>query len=193
MAHDADAQLAQAAARGQPDAVIEIDKLCDRVLGRAARRLAHVPADTEDLLQEAKAHIVRTEVLDAYRGQGPLAGFIRITGMRAMLIAERRADRRGWRNRVSFGIEAMPLSVPDTGFAAAEDRADPALHAALADLPVRARQVVVAIAVLELTYRETAVALDMPVGTVSSTYTRALTTLRGALAAHPASPTAAAT
>jgi RNA polymerase sigma-70 factor, ECF subfamily len=190
MGYGAELHLAEAAARGAPEAVSEIDALCDRVLGRAARRLAHVPDDARDLLQEAKAHIVRPEVLGAYRGGGPLAGFLRVTGMRAMLIAERRADRRGWRERVSFGIDAIPLAAPDAGFEAVDDRVDPALHAALAALPTRARQVVVAIAVIGLTYRETAVALELPVGTVSSTYTRALATLRDNLVAHPVAPKA---
>lgn len=192
MAYAADLRLARAAARGQPEAVSEIDALCDRVLGRAAQRLAHVPPDAQDLLQEAKAHIVREEVLDAYRGHGPLAGFIRVTGMRAMLIAERRADRRGWRERVSFGLEAMPLGAPDAGLAVVEDRVDPGLYDALARLPARAREVVVAIAVLDLSYRETAIALDMPIGTVSSTYNRALAKLREELRGHPSAASASA-
>jgi RNA polymerase sigma-70 factor (ECF subfamily) len=174
-----------------PGAVHELDALCDRVLGRAARRLAHLPADAEDLLQEAKAHIMRTEVLGRYRGQGPLAGFVRIAGMRAMAIAERRADRRGWRERVAYGIDGMPLGLDDGNLAAAEDRADPELHAAVARLPERARQVVVSIAVLELSYRETAMALDMPIGTVSSTYNRALAALRADLSGHPSASEAA--
>jgi RNA polymerase sigma factor (sigma-70 family) len=190
MAYAAELALAQAAARGEPDAVREIDVLCDRVLGRPARRLAHVPEDARDLLQDAKAHIVRPEVLGAYRGRGPLAGFIRITGMRAMVIAERHADRRGWRDRVSFGIDAMPLAAPEAGYSAIDDRVDPTLRAALGALPIRARQVVVAIAVIGLTYRETSAALAMPPGTVSSTYTRALATLRDTLVAHPAAPKA---
>jgi RNA polymerase sigma-70 factor (ECF subfamily) len=185
-ARHAEVRLADAAARGVPDAVAEIDLLCDQVLGRAARRLAHVPEDARDLLQEAKAHIVHPDVLGAYRGRGPLAGFLRVTGMRAMLIAERRADRRGWRERVAYGAEALPLAAHDPGFAAVDDRVDPGLRAAVERLPARARQVVVAIAVLGLTYRETADALDLPSGTVSSTYTRALATLRDNLVAHPA-------
>jgi RNA polymerase sigma factor (sigma-70 family) len=190
MAFATEVALAQAAADGEPDAVREIDLLCDRVLGRGARELAHVPEDARDLLQDAKAHIVRPEVLRAYCGRGPLAGFIRRTGMRAMAIVERHADRRGWRDRVSFGIDALPLEAPDAGFAAVDDRVDPALRAALAALPVRAQYVVVAIAVVGLSYRETAEALDMPPGTVSSTYTRALATLREILVAHPAAPKA---
>lgn len=188
MAHGIELRLAREAARGGYDAVRELDELCDRVLARAARRMACVPADAPDLLQEAKAHLVRPEVLDAYQGRGPLAGFVRITGMRAMMIAERRAERRGWRERVAFGLEGMPLGGYDKGLAAAEDRADPMLARALERLPARARQVIVAIAVLDLSYRETAVALGLPIGTVSSTYNRALASLRTELADHPGAP-----
>ncbi|MGD9957388.1 MAG: RNA polymerase sigma factor [Candidatus Nanopelagicales bacterium] len=188
MAYGMELRLARDAARGHHDAVREVDELCDRVLGLAARRLARIPADAPDLLQEAKAHLVRPEVLRAYEGRGPLAGFVRIAGMRAMMNAERSADRRGWRERVAFGLEGMPLGRLDDALAAAEDRADPELTRALAQLPTRARQVVVAIAVLDLSYRETAAALGVPIGTVSSTYNRALATLRGELADHPGAP-----
>jgi len=188
VAYGRELRLAREAAGGRHDAVHELDGLCDRVLGRAARRLARVPADADDLLQEAKAHLLRPAVLDAYEGRGPLAGFVRVAGMRAMMIAERSSDRRNWRDRVAFGLDGMPLGSPDDGLAAAEDRADPALVAALDRLPARARQVVVAIAVLDLSYRETAVALGMPIGTVSSTYNRALASLRRGLAEHPGAP-----
>ena len=181
----ADRDLAVRAARGELEALGELDALCDRVLGKAARRLAHVPADASDLVQEAKAHLLRPEVLAKYRGQGPLAGFLRIAGMRAMAIAERKADRRGWRERVAYGLEGMPFALEDRNLEAAEDRADPVLAAALGKLPERARQVVVSIAVLDLSYAETALALGMPIGTVSSTYNRALAALRLDLSEHP--------
>jgi RNA polymerase sigma-70 factor (ECF subfamily) len=181
----ADRDLAGRGARGESEALRELDALCDRVLGRAAWRLAHVPADAGDLLQEAKAHLLRPEVLTKYRGEGPLAGFLRIAGVRAMAIAERRAERRGWRERVAYGLEGMPLALDDRNLDAAEDRADPQLDAALAKLPERARQVVVSIALLDLSYAETALALGMPIGTVSSTYNRALAALRADLSEHP--------
>jgi RNA polymerase sigma factor (sigma-70 family) len=56
------------------------------------------------------------------------------------------------------------------------------LAAALADLPARDRDVVVLIAWEQLTYEESARALDIPVGTVRSRLNRARAGLRTALA-----------
>jgi RNA polymerase sigma factor (sigma-70 family) len=60
--------------------------------------------------------------------------------------------------------------------------AGPLLATALADLPARDRDVVVLIAWEQLTYEETARALDIPVGTVRSRLNRARAGLRTALA-----------
>ena len=57
------------------------------------------------------------------------------------------------------------------------------MRAALGGLPERARAVVLLVAVGDLSYAEVAAALDMEVGTVKSTYSRARSALRAQLAA----------
>ncbi len=62
--------------------------------------------------------------------------------------------------------------------------AGPELHAALAALPARQRDVVLLLAWAELDYQEIAEALRVPVGTVRSRLHRARAALRTAMPAH---------
>ena len=117
-------------------------------------------------------------MLGRYRGEGPLDGYLLAVGVRAMISATRRT--RTERER-SF------LTDEPEHHAAGRDDPDPAglsadVRRALLVLPERARSVVLLVAVGDLGYAEVATALGMEVGTVKSTYSRARSALRTALA-----------
>jgi RNA polymerase sigma factor (sigma-70 family) len=179
-APDRDLRVARAAA--QRDHVV-LRALLGRLTPRlraAAWNLGGSGQDPQDLVQEALLRITSTDVLGRYRGEGSLDGYLLAVGVRAMISATRRT--RTDRER-SF------LTDEPEYHAAGRDDPDPAglspsVRRALLVLPERARSVVLLVAVGDLGYTEVASALGMEVGTVKSTYSRARSQLRAALAAE---------
>jgi RNA polymerase sigma-70 factor (ECF subfamily) len=151
-------------------------------LRSAAWNLGGAGQDPQDLVQEALLRITGAEVLGRYRGEGPLDGYLLAVGVRAMISATRRG--RTDRERSFLTDE------PEYHAGGREDVTGAGLSAgmrhALLALPERARAVVLLVAVGDLGYADVASALGMEVGTVKSTYSRARSTLRAALAEQPA-------
>lgn len=151
-------------------------------LRSAAWNLGGAGQDPQDLVQEALLRITSTAVLERYRGEGPLDGYLLAVGVRTMISATRRG--RTARERSFLTDE------PEHHAGGREDAAPGGLSApmrrALLGLPERARAVVLLVAVGDLGYADVASALGMEVGTVKSTYSRARSTLRAALAEQPA-------
>jgi RNA polymerase sigma-70 factor (ECF subfamily) len=147
-------------------------------LRAAAWNLGGAGHDPQDLVQEALLKITRPEVLGRYRGEGPLDGYLLAVGVRAMISATRRTRTASERSFLTDEPEVH---------SAGRDDPDPAglsagMRLALLGLPERARSVVLLVAVGDMGYAEVATALGMEVGTVKSTYSRARSTLRAALA-----------
>ena len=147
-------------------------------LRSAAWNLGGAGQEPQDLVQEALLRITSAPVLERYRGEGPLDGYLLAVGVRTMISATRRG--RTERER-SFSTDE-----PEHHAGGREDAAprglSPAMRRALLALPERARAVVLLVAVGDLGYADVARALGMEVGTVKSTYSRARTSLRAALA-----------
>ena len=175
-----DLRVARAAAQ-RDHAVLRalLGRLTPR-LRAAAWNLGGGGQDPQDLVQEALLRITSTDVLGRYRGEGSLDGYLLAVGVRAMISATRRT--RTDRER------SFPTGEPEH-HAAGRDDPDPAglsagMRRALLVLPERARSVVLLVAVGDLGYADVASALGMEVGTVKSTYSRARSQLRAALAAE---------
>lgn len=187
----AEYELAQAAAAKDPVALREIiESQADR-MPRIARALTRDTNELEDLSQEALAKVSSPSVLLRYRGEGPLDGYLGRVATRAM-VSYLRSQGKTWRNTLT--VEALPEPAPrdDDGTPLAD--LDHDVRAAISRLPVRARLVLILIAIEDLSYRDVAETLEMEVGTVKSTYSRARFALRSQLRPQPGqvheSPTA---
>jgi len=181
-AADRDLRVARAAVARDHTVLRELLGRLTPRLRAAAWNLGGAGHDPQDLIQEALLRITSVDVLERYRGEGPLDGYLLAVGVRAMISATRRT--RTERERSFLTDE------PDHHASGRDDR-DPqglsgAMRVALLALPERARSVVLLVAVGDLTYAEVATTLGMEVGTVKSTYSRARTTLRAALGEQPA-------
>jgi|GEM_PF-2828351 len=179
---EADLRVARAAAARDHAVLRELLGRLTPRLRSAAWNLGGAGHDPQDLVQEALLRITSTDVLGRYRGEGPLDGYLLAVGVRAMISTTRRTRTESER---SF------LTDEPEHHASGRDDPDPqglsaGMRRALLVLPERARSVVLLVAVGDLGYAEVATALGMEVGTVKSTYSRARTTLRAALAQQPA-------
>lgn len=148
--------------RLDPDRVAE---LLPR-LYRAARAWTRSREEAEDLVQDTAARVLaRPRIL---RGQDELGYMLR--ALRNTLISQRRTESR------------RPATVPllEDVSAATRSHDDPAevaelrqVHVAIAELPDEFRDVLVAVDVAGLSYREAAAVLELPEGTVTSRLFRA--------------------
>jgi RNA polymerase sigma-70 factor (ECF subfamily) len=156
---------------------------CRRHLHAAAMRLTGSTADAEDLVQEtlAKAY---AHARSYQQGSNLRAWLMRIE-LNTFYDACRARQRRG---------REVPLEAADADLVpvtpSAEDDAlarmpNPAVLAALRDLPGRYRTVVCLADVEGYSYAEIAGQLEVPLGTVMSRLHRGRKRLRAALEAHP--------
>ena len=132
-----------------------------------ARWLTRDPSDAQDLAQEAMLRALR--YFHAFRGEAARPWLLRIV-------------RNTW---IDFGtrnkMEKLPLEVlenrpadgpdPEQSALASDQRRQ--IAAALAALPAEAREVLVLREIEDLSYKQIAVVLDLPVGTVMSRLARA--------------------
>ena len=147
-------------------------------LRSAAWNLGGAGQEPQDLVQEALLRMTSANVLERYRGEGPLDGYLLAVGVRTMISA----TRRGRSERERSFLTGEPEQHADGHEDAAPGGLSAPVRRALLGLPERARAVVLLVAVGDLGYAEVASALGMEVGTVKSTYSRARSTLRAALA-----------
>ncbi len=177
-----DLRVARAAAARDHAVLRELLGRLTPRLRAAAWNLGGAGHDPQDLVQEALLRITSADVLGRYRGEGPLDGYLLAVGVRAMISATRRTRTASERSFLT--------DEPEHHASGREDPEPAGLSAgmrrALLVLPERARSVVLLVAVGDLGYAEVATALGMEVGTVKSTYSRARSTLRAALAEQAA-------
>ncbi len=173
-AHEAELDLAARAAEGDEAALRSVLEPVGERLRRIAWHMTYDHHDAQDLVQEALLHVSRPRSLDAYRGDGPLAGYLLSAGVRAMISARRTRRFAEWRE---LELSEEPAPQPSHADATAEQALAhvlaPELSLAMAELPDRARAIVLLIVLGELSYEECAEAVGVPVGTVRSTYSRA--------------------
>ncbi|MEO5884023.1 MAG: sigma-70 family RNA polymerase sigma factor [Candidatus Limnocylindrales bacterium] len=178
-----DRALADAVLGGDREAFrVLVEREAASVLG-ACRRVLGDAADAEDAAQEA--FLIAYRKLGAYRGDGPLGGWL-------MRIAIREARDRALRRRPTTSLtndDDLPLSVPGLTAAATEGpeasvesgERSKRIHAALADLPEHYRDAVRLRYLDELSFQEISAATGRPEPTVRTHVHRGLARLRASL------------
>ncbi|WP_006242747.1 sigma-70 family RNA polymerase sigma factor [Mycolicibacterium tusciae] len=165
---------------------VEAEPLLD-MLSRGARRLTRSDADAEDLLQDALMH--------AYAGFHTFSDGTNFKAWLFRILHNRWIS--GYRSKQCRPAEVSIDEIAEwDGFDAARRLADaprsaeadfldavpnPDITSAMATLPEGSRTAIYYADVLDYTYAETAVLMDIPIGTVMSRVSRARKRLRFAL------------
>jgi RNA polymerase sigma factor (sigma-70 family) len=144
-----------------------------------ARWLARAPGEADDVVQEAMLRAFRA--YDGRRGADVKPWLLAIVRNCFLSAAERRLREAGRRAPGDADEWAETIAAPaaDEPLAASiREQQSRALDAALATLAPDFREVLVLREIEELSYREIAEVLDVPVGTVMSRLARARAALR---------------
>jgi RNA polymerase sigma-70 factor (ECF subfamily) len=151
-------------------------------LARVSRSMSRSQAEAEDLAQDTLVKAFRA--MSSFDGRHPRAWLARI--------ARNTAINRDQRNREflltddgTVEPDADPGEVTNPEEIVLSGEMDEALKRALDDLPPAFRVLVQLVDVEELSYREAAEALDIPIGTVMSRLHRARERLRRSLRGTP--------
>ena len=147
---------------------------------RYAMALCGNPAQADDLVQDSIERALKAA--PGLRAPDNLPAWLRRIVRNLYLDDMRRGAVRGVKVNLDDMTNDMAISVapPDHG-------AIPEIARAMAGLSVEHRQILVLSGVEELTYREIAAELDVPIGTVMSRLARARAALRDAMAS-PGAP-----
>jgi RNA polymerase sigma-70 factor, ECF subfamily len=161
-------------------------------LYNVASWLARNPTDAEDLVQETFLKALRG-FTSFELGTNFKAWIFRIlrntyltsrTGLAATrtIALEEELDERSESGAALYPEAAIDRQTPEINLMRLGDRA--ALHAAMEKLPPPLLEVLLLCDVEEMKYKEIAIVLDIPIGTVMSRIARARVTLRATLQAH---------
>ncbi|MBS0519888.1 MAG: sigma-70 family RNA polymerase sigma factor [Proteobacteria bacterium] len=131
-----------------------------------ARWLARDPVVAQDVAQEAMVRALR--YFHSFRGEEARPWLLRI-------VRNTWHDTRAkWRGDQPLDVvENRPADTPDPEEAAMTEDRRQHVAAALAAMPAEAREVLVLREIEDLSYKEIAAVLDMPIGTVMSRLARA--------------------
>lgn len=146
---------------------------CVPALRRYARALTHDPDRADDLVQDCLERAIRK------RGLWRPSGSVRSWMFRILLNVYRNDLRKARRSPAPVSLEGLPgrdpagLDVQPGRLALAETAQ------AMQALPAEQREVLLLVAVEEMSYAEAAAVLSIPVGTLMSRLARARAALRG--------------
>ncbi|GLU30519.1 RNA polymerase sigma factor [Trinickia caryophylli] len=165
-----------------------------------ARWLAGNPADAEDVVQEAFMRALR--FFDSFRGESARPWLLAIVRRTWYTEWQRRAAAHEVaafddENDASHESNDMPIDgwwagPTDPQALLIREQETHRVHAALAQLPVPFREVLILRELEDMSYREIALVTDLPVGTVMSRLARARRKLAAVLAASEHSQAAPA-
>ncbi len=135
--------------------------------------------EAEDLTQQAFTEAVRS--YEKFQGQSELSTWLYGIAMNLVRNYLSRAPQRRYDFTDDSELEFTPSeeSTPEEKAEAAEQLG--ALNTALEELPPRMREILLMVAVDELSYEEAAVLLMVPIGTIRSRLSRARAALRAKL------------
>lgn len=136
-------------------------------------------SDAEDLTQQAFTEAVRS--FESFRGQSELSTWLYGIAMNLVRNYLSRAPHRKFDFTDDSELEHSASEQPNPQEQAEQTEQLGALATALEELPPRMREVLLMVAVDELSYEEAAVLLTVPVGTVRSRLSRARAALRAKL------------
>jgi RNA polymerase sigma-70 factor (ECF subfamily) len=181
---DPDRTLVAEAAAGSREAFDELVRRHQARIFNLARALVGEDAEAEDLAQDTFVRAWRA--IRRFRGESTFRTWlyrVAINVIRGHLAA--RARKRivwGWWRHDTFGERTIPLEAVDPADMEADAMRREFIDRALAALPVDQRVAVTLRDIEGLDYREIAVALGVPIGTVMSRISRARARLRPLLA-----------
>ena len=185
----ADALDTHAAAPGHAPPPLEQAQLLRDLVRKHQRRLYNFvlrnignPSDAEELAQQAFVEAAAS--LRTFRGESELSSWLYGIAMNLVRNYLSRAPHRRYTIEDESVLEthasqeASPLQRLET------DRLLQGLQKELDDLPAEMRDVLLLVAIEDLSYEEAALMLSIPIGTVRSRVSRARDTLRKKLAGH---------
>ncbi|HUN33008.1 MAG TPA: sigma-70 family RNA polymerase sigma factor [Trebonia sp.] len=152
---------------------------CRRHLHAAAMRLTRSTVDAEDLVQETLAKAYAHA--GSYQPGTNLRAWLMRIELNTFYDACRARQRRPWEVPLEAGVTDLAPAMPSAEDDALARMPDPAVLAALRDLPGRFRTVVCLADVEGYSYAEIAGQLQVPLGTVMSRLHRGRKRLRAAL------------
>lgn len=174
---DEDRALVDRARRGDGEAFGELVLKYQHRIVNFARALVAETADAEDVAQEAFLRAYRA--LGQFRGQSTFKTWLyQIAANTARTHAGRRRARREQQPDAAADSGQDWASVESAGSVESSVIDRDRIDRALATLPIELRETIVLRDVEGLEYREIAVALDIPIGTVESRIFRARQRLR---------------
>ncbi len=189
-----EAALARSAARGEKQAFARMVELHKRAVYGLCLRLLADAEEAQDAAQEAFARAYAS--LAAYDASQPFAPWVlRIARNHCLDVLRRRLPARQKVELDADPGDGSPghLDIPDPGAPRADEALERAqlkttLDAAVAALPENYREAVHLFHVEQLSYKEIASAMDVPIGTVMTWLHRARARLREALAGKEVAP-----
>ena len=175
-----DTALVEAALAGSPEA---FGALVDRYRApvvRLAYRLTRDADEAKDIAQDVFLRAFRR--LDDFRPERPFARWLFVIARNASLDAIRRRRRAA---AMAAESDGRPFELGPEDLALRNDEAT-RVHAALEALPSKYRDVLELYYISDLRYREIALELEIPIGTVKTYISRAKRRLRAELDDAPA-------
>lgn len=179
IADDGDVALVDAARAGSDDAFGKLVVRYRAPVVRLAYRLTRDADEANDIAQDAFLRAYRR--LPEFRPDRPFSRWLFVIARNASLDAIRR------RRRAAVYVESeerQPAAAGPEELALQSDEAS-RVHAALGSLPPKYRDVLELYYISGLRYREIALALGIPIGTVKTYISRAKRRLRDELTATP--------
>lgn len=173
---DPDRSLVEAARAGSADAfALLVDRYRSPIV-RLAYRLTHDADEAKDIAQDVFLRAYNR--LGEFQPDRPFARWLFVIARNASLDALRRRRRAAV---YAFKDEAPPAELGPEDLALRNDEAT-RVHAALEALPLKYRDVLDLYYIRGLLYREIALELSIPIGTVKTYISRAKRRLRSELA-----------
>lgn len=132
--------------------------------------------DAEDLTQQA--FLEAAAAIESFRGGSKLSTWLYGIAMNLVKNHLSRAPHRRYTFDTEDALEGMESAQPDPSEQLMHTQSIIALQHEISDLPQEMRDVLLLVALDELSYEEAALLLAIPVGTVRSRLSRARSTLR---------------
>lgn len=132
--------------------------------------------DAEDLTQQA--FLEAAAAIESFRGGSELSTWLYGIAMNLVKNHLSRAPHRRYTFDTEDALECMESAQPDPSEQLMHTQSIIALQHEISDLPQEMRDVLLLVALDELSYEEAALLLAIPVGTVRSRLSRARSTLR---------------
>jgi RNA polymerase sigma-70 factor (ECF subfamily) len=161
-------------------ALADVVRAHDKRLYRFVLRHIGNPTEAEDIAQQAFVEAARQ--IERFRGASELSTWLYGIAMNLVRNHLSRAPSRRYGFESEEALDNTMADTPDPQTQLEQSQMGRALVTELGELPNDMREVLLLVAMDELSYEEAAVMLSIPIGTVRSRVSRARSTLRRKLA-----------